>query len=128
MPPRTRAPRTGSATQGAAAAERSNSSSSDRPSIGEIAARNDRRETLLALRNRLAAELDEDMWAKHKSDCVCRCGMSDERLIIALTKELRATEAELAGLPVVERKSGLDDLADELSSRRASRRAVASGL
>ena len=128
MPPRTRARRTESATSGEAAAGRSNSSSSDRPSSGAIAARNNRRETLLALRNRLAAELDEDMWAKHKADCICQCGMSDERLIIALTKELRATEAELAALPAEEEKSDLDLLADELAPRRAGRRAVASGL
>lgn len=96
-------------------------------SISGVAPLNDRRMTLLAIRDRLARETDDTLWAAHKRECSCTCGMGDGRLLVALVKELRAVEAELAGLPSDEKVSKLDHLSDELADRRASRRTRAAG-
>lgn len=125
---RTSNSRTSSATPGAESAERSNSSSSVE-SLSVVAPRGDRRDTLIAARNRVAAELDDLKWSKHKASCHCDCGITDPRSIVALTKELRAIEAELAGLPVPNKKESPVDRArrsasaknDELAVRRAHR-------
>lgn len=97
------------------------------PSIASVAPLNDRRKTLLAIRDRLAAETDDTLWASHKRECQCTCGMGDGRLLVALVKELRAVEAELAALPGGEEVNDLDRLADELAPRRAARRTGAAG-
>lgn len=96
--------------------------------IKSVAPKNDRRATLIAIRDRLAAETDDTLWAQHKRECNCQCGMGDGRLLVALVKELRATEAELAALPARAEVSELDRLADELAPRRATRRTATSGL
>lgn len=92
--------------------------------IAEVAPGGDRRATLVAIRDRLAAETDDTLWMRHKDECSCVCGMGDGRLLVALVKELRAVEAELAALPVDEGATDLDRLADELAPRRAKRRSV----
>lgn len=96
--------------------------------IASVAPKNDRRKTLVAIRDRLAVETEDTLWAQHKRECNCQCGMGDGRLLVALVKELRATEAELAALPEVGEVSDLDRQADELASRRATRRTATAGL
>lgn len=88
----------------------------------------DLRESLIAIRDRLAQETDDTLWAKHKRECNCQCGMGDGRLLVALTKRLSEVLAEIAGLPDAGKVSKLDRLADELAPRRASRRTATSGL
>lgn len=107
MPPRTRAAKT----------------------IAKIVPKGDRRESLVAIRDRLADETDDTLWAKHKRECNCQCGMGDGRLLVALTKRLSEVLAEIAALPEAPAEaSDLDKLADELAPRRATRRTAASGL
>lgn len=96
-------------------------------SIVDVVALNDRRKTLLAIRDRLARETDDTRWAQHKRECRCTCGIGDGRVLVALVKELRAVEAELAALPSDEQVSDLDRLADKLADNRATRRTVPAG-
>lgn len=96
-------------------------SSGDR--IGDVAPLGDRRATLEAIRNRLAAETNDTLWQRHKEECECFCGMGDGRLLVAIVKELRAVVAELEYLPVPSAKS----TSDQLAARRAARLQEASG-
>lgn len=96
--------------------------------IASVVPRGDRRDSLIAIRDRLAQETDDTLWAKHKRECNCQCGMGDGRLLVALTKRLSEVLAELAGLPEKGEVSKLDRLADELAPRRATRRTATSGL
>jgi hypothetical protein len=82
------------------------------------------RESLEAIRDRLAEETDDTLWAKHKRECNCQCGMADGRLLVALVKELRAVIAELETLPAAKESS----TSDQLAARRAARIAGAAGL
>ncbi len=66
-----------------------------------------RRDALEAIRDRLAAELED----------------AEGREVAALARELRATLLELEGLPSKREESPVDDLA----ARRANRRAAAAG-
>lgn len=86
-----------------------------------------RRKTLEAIRDRLALETDDVKWAMHKRECRCTCGITNPSALVALVKELRAVEAELAGLPSAGEVSELDELADELAPRRAVRRTASTG-
>jgi hypothetical protein len=101
--------------------------------ISDVAPLNDRRQTLLAIRDRLARETDDTLWSTHKRECDCSCGMGDGRLLVALVKELRAVEAELAGLPAVEGGHPLDGIVASVASldkhrrTRAPRRSAAAG-
>lgn len=97
--------------------------------IAAVVPKGDLRESLEAIRNRLAAETDDTLWAQHKRECNCQCGMGDGRLLVALTKRLSEVLAEIAALPEAPSEaSELDRLADELAPRRATRRTAASGL
>lgn len=98
-------------------------------SIASVAPGNNRRATLVAIRDRLAAETDDLKWAQHKRECHCTCGITSPAALVALVKELRSVELELTSLPAPDGEvSDLDRLADELAPRRATRRAAASGL
>jgi hypothetical protein len=88
----------------------------------------DLRRSLEAIRDRLAEETDDTLWARHKRECNCQCGMGDGRLLVALTKRLSEVLAEIAALPAVGKVTKLDRLADELAPRRAQRRTATSGL
>jgi hypothetical protein len=79
---------------------------SDGDGIAE-AVRGDRRAALEAIRDKLAAELDD----------------AEGRDAATVAKELRATLAELESLPGGKEASAVDDL----SARRAKRRADAAG-
>lgn len=99
--------------------------------VREVVRSGDRAETLRALRDRLAEELDEERAATHRRECTCVCGMGDGRVIVAIIKELRAVVEELDGLPAAEEDSRLDRIAaarsDEVAQRRARRLAVPEG-
>lgn len=73
-----------------------------------------RREVLVELRDRLAAELD----ASHRPGCACECGpVGDGRILAGLSKELRAVVAELDALPVAEEASRSADLRKRVADR-----------
>lgn len=96
--------------------------------IASVVPKGERRASLEAIRNRLAEETDDTLWAKHKRECNCQCGMGDGRLLVALTKRLSEVIAEIAALPDEPSEvSGLDRLADELAPRRSARRSAAAG-
>lgn len=83
--------------------------------IVDVAGKGDRRKTLEAVRDRLAAELDD----------------IDGRYAAPLAKELRNVMAEIDRLPGGEEESPLDVIArsvpaDELAPRRANRKPGAS--
>ena len=94
-------------------------------SIAAVVPQGDLRASLEAIRDRLAEETDDTLWARHKRECNCQCGMGDGRLLVALTKRLSEVLAELAALPGVAGVSKLDRIADELAPRRAVRRSGA---
>ena len=96
--------------------------------IATVIPRGDLRNSLEAIRDRLAEETNDTLWAKHKRECNCQCGMGDGRLLVALTKRLSEVLAEIAALPEVGGVTELDRLADELAPRRATRRTATSGL
>lgn len=71
----------------------------------------------------MAEETNDTLWATHKRECTCTCGMGDGRLLVALTKELRAVLTELEALPAAKGASKVD----ELAARRSQRRETAAG-
>ena len=107
--------------------QRSSSSSADK--ISSVVPRGELRASLIAIRDRLAAETDDVKWAKHKRECVCQCGMADIRALVALTKRLEETLAAIEALPkqpeevsAVERAvAAATARRDELAARRAVR-------
>jgi hypothetical protein len=93
-----------------------------------VVPKGDHRASLIAIRDRLAEETDDTLWARHKRECNCQCGMGDGRLLVALTKRLSEVLAEIEALPESGKVTKLDRLADELAPRRATRRTATSGL
>jgi hypothetical protein len=99
--------------------------------IAVVVPKGNHRDSLIAIRDRLAAETDDLTWSKHKNECRCVCGIGDPRSLVALTKRLEEVLAALAALPQPERKESAVDRAraaaakraDELASRRAHRAA-----
>jgi hypothetical protein len=107
--------------------QRSSSSSADK--ISAVVPKGELRASLIAIRDRLAAETDDVRWAKHKRECNCQCGMADIRALVALTKRLEETLAAIETLPKrPEEVSPVDSVVaaavarrDELAARRAVR-------
>jgi hypothetical protein len=105
------------------------SSSSSVRKIAEVVPAGDLRASLIAIRDRLAAETDDVTWARHKRECNCQCGMADIRALVALTKRLEETLAAIASLPAQQKEASAVDVAiaaatkrrDELAARRANR-------
>lgn len=99
--------------------------------LADTVAGGDHRDSLVAMRNMLAAEADDVTWEKHKRECRCVCGMGDGRTRVALLKELRAVLDAIEALPAEKEGSRLDDIAanvaDEVAQRRSLRGAVAHG-
>lgn len=97
--------------------------------IATTVPKGDQRASLVAIRDRLAAETDDVKWAKHKRECNCQCGMADIRALVALTKRLEETIAAIAALPEVKKEESAVDRVraaaaarrDELAARRANR-------
>lgn len=86
----------------------------------------DKRRSLVAIRDRLAAEADDVTWEKHKAECRCVCGMGDGRTLVAILKELRTVIDAIDAMPNVDGQvSRLDRIAagrdDEIAERRARR-------
>ncbi len=100
------------------------------PQIADVVATGNRTDSLIALRDRLASELDEERAATHKRECLCTCGMGDGRVAVAISKELRAVMDELDKIPGAQQEDPLDRVAgavaDELAEKRATRSAPAS--
>lgn len=100
-----------------------------RDKIAAVVPQGDLRASLVAIRDRLAAETDDVKWAKHKRECVCQCGMADIRALVALTKRLEETLAAIEALPkATSEVSAVDRVVaasarrrDELALRRAGR-------
>ena len=102
--------------------ESSNLHSSDEdvaPSLAEIVQRGDYRETLVAMRDRLAEEADDTRWAQHKSECICVCGLGDGRTLIAVIKELRVMLVLIDALPDEKRVSPSEQIAAKRARRLA---------
>lgn len=86
----------------------------------EITRRGDYRETLLAMRDRLAEEADDTRWAQHKRECECVCGLGDGRTLIAVIKELRVLLVLIDALPDANRKSRSEEIAAKRARRLAA--------
>lgn len=97
----------------------------------KAAAQKGRLELLEAMRDRLAAETDDETWAQHKRECRCACGIGDGRVLVALMKELRSVVEELESLPGAKKETELDRIharaRDDLAPRRARRVAGSPG-
>ena len=97
--------------------------------ISTVIPEGDIRDSLVAIRDRLAAETDDVKWAKHKRECICTCGMADIRALVALTKRLEETLAAIEALPKASKEASPVERAisaaakrrDELAARRAAR-------
>lgn len=97
--------------------------------IAAVVPDGDLRASLIAIRDRLAAETDDVKWARHKRECNCQCGMADIRALVALTKRLEENLAAIDALPKVAKEaSAVDNVItaaakrrDELAARRAGR-------
>lgn len=104
-----------------------------RPTIADVVPAGSTRASLVAIRDRLAAETEDLTWAKHKRECNCLCGMADIRALVALTKRLEETLMAIDNLPAPDEEvSAVDSVIaaatarrDELAARRADRRASA---
>lgn len=105
-----------------------------RAKISTVVPRGNTRESLVAIRNRLAAETDDVQWARHKRECNCQCGMADIRALVALTKRLSEVLAEIEALPKAPKEASAVDRViaaaagrrDELAAKRADRESGAS--
>jgi hypothetical protein len=95
----------------------------EREPLSTVISAGDVRASLVAIRDRLADEIDDIRWSKHKRECRCVCDMADLRALVAVAKELRAVIAAIDALPGSAEVSDLDQLAD----RRARRLAEAAG-
>jgi hypothetical protein len=97
--------------------------------IATVVPKGDHLASLIAIRDRLAAETDDIQWAKHKRECVCQCGMADIRALVALTKRLEETLAAIAAIPAAPKEASAVDKVraaaaarrDEVAARRARR-------
>jgi hypothetical protein len=98
--------------------------------IVDAASSGDRRATLVALRDILAAELEP---TDHTAHCDCECGApaNDGKTMATLARELRAVLLEIEKLPSGEVVSKLDHIAArtgagvvDLAERRANRGAA----
>lgn len=106
----------------------------DPVTIAEAVPAGDLRKSLIAIRDRLAAETDDVKWARHKRECNCQCGMADIRALVALTKRLEETLAAIAALPEALKEASKVDRVraaaakrrDELAERRTNRPAGSS--
>ena len=98
---------------------------SDDRTVSSVVPEGDRRRSLEAIRDRLAAETDDARWTRHKRECICACGLGDGRVLVALVAELRKVIDEIDALPNGGEVTPLDELAaavDELAPRRSRRR------
>lgn len=96
--------------------------------ISDVVPAGDLRTSLVAIRDRLAAETDDVKWAKHKRECTCQCGMADIRSLVALSKELRDVMKALEAIPATAAETDVDRArkaaaakVDELARKRADR-------
>lgn len=92
------------------------------PGVSDVVPLGDRRASLVAIRNRLAREMDEATWKKHKRDCDCFCGLGDPRALVALAKSISEVMAELDAMPGSEERTRTDDVVAAVSSLDAHRR------
>jgi hypothetical protein len=102
--------------------------------ISEVVPKGDHRDSLIAIRDRLASETDDLKWSKHRAECHCVCGMTDVRALVALAKKIEETLSAIAALPAPDRKESAVDRVvagaakrrDELAAKRANRASGAS--
>lgn len=82
----------------------------------------DFRDSLVAIRDTLARMVDNPQRAQHRRECVCICGIGDDRTLVPIVKELRGVLDAIEALPAEEGASRLDSIAarheDELAGRR----------
>jgi hypothetical protein len=82
----------------------------------------DFRDSLEAIRDTLAQMIDNPQRATHRRECICICGIGDDRTLVPILKELRAVVDAIEALPAAEGDSRLDRIAagraDELAARR----------
>lgn len=103
----------------------------EREPLAAVLARGDLRESLEAMRDLLAADVDDVRWEKHKRECRCVCGLADTRARVAGMKQLHAFMDAIEAIPNEQGVSRLDQLAanvaDEVGERRTRRLAIADG-
>lgn len=95
----------------------------------DVIAGGDLRQSLVAIRDRIAADLEA---GKHQDGCTCQCDSpvaGDPRALAALSKELRAVLADIARIPSAEKDDPLDRvesaIAEALANVRSGRSADA---
>lgn len=100
--------------------------------LSTVVTRGDLRQSLIAIRDLLAADADDVTWEKHKAECRCVCGMGDGRTRVAIVKELRSVLDALEALPGGKEATAVDGIVarasakrDELAAKRANRKPAA---
>lgn len=87
--------------------------------LTETIASGDYRDSLVVIRDRLADAIDDTLRAKHRRECICDCGIGDDRTLVVVAKALVEVLTKLDALPNAERKSRSDELADRRARRLA---------
>jgi hypothetical protein len=89
--------------------------------LSTVVARGDYRETLVAIRNALAALIDDPQRAQHRRDCTgCTCDFADDRNMVPLFKELRAVVGAIDDLPADKEATAVDDIVARASAKVVS--------
>lgn len=93
-----------------------------RTDLSTVVSGGDRYRSLLAMRDRLAAEADDSRWAQHKRECVCTCGIGDGRTLVALLKQLHVVLDAIEATPSGEETSAVVQLSARLAAVRSQAR------
>src|SRR5689334_529437 len=100
--------------------------------LSTVVATGDLRDSLIAIRDLLAADANDLSWQRHKAECECYCGLVDGKTRVTIVKELRAVLEAIEAIPAGKEATAVDGIlaratakVDELAARRAGRPAGA---
>lgn len=100
--------------------------------LSTVVSRGDLRDSLIAIRDLLAADANDLSWEQHKRECSCVCGLVDGKTRVTIVKELRAVLDAIEALPSGKEATAVDGIiarasatVADLAAKRAARRPAA---